>query len=535
MLLKIDEQHLARLQAPLGDDLLLRDRQDAHFRCEHDQIVVGDEIARGSQTVAVERRADLAPIREGDGRRAVPGLHQRGVILVERAPLLVHQRIARPRLRNQHHHRVAERVAALDEELERVVEAGGVGLALVGDRPELRNVVAVQFGIDARLTRRHPVDVAPQRIDLAVMRDHAIWMRKPPGREGVGGEALMDERQRGFVARIQKVAVVRRELTDEHHPLVNDGAGRHRDRIVFRNFRAPSRIDPIGDDFADNVETTLEVVFAGEIGRAADEDLLHHRLDRLHPLADHRIVDRHVAPSENRLALCGHSLLNDFAHLPAGGRMTRHKELSDCVVAWLGQVEPELRAFRRKEAVGDLRQDAASVAKRRVGADRAPVVEIDQDLQALFENVMRLPVLHVRHEADAARIVFLRRVVEAHGARNQWIGARKDARRRASEALGQMGLSVHLSAPLYGRDPRHDCHFQILKACRGQNGCVARSQEALRVEFFSIFFRSSIRRRHGPTHCARKEVRASIAQMVSKTVLIGDHARNEVATQAGAT
>ena len=81
-------------------------RQHAHFGGEHDEVVVGDEIARGPQAVAVERRADLAAVGEGDRGRAVPRLHQRGVIFVEGAPLLVHQRIAGPGFRDQHHHRV---------------------------------------------------------------------------------------------------------------------------------------------------------------------------------------------------------------------------------------------------------------------------------------------------------------------------------------------------------------------------------------------------------------------------------------------
>ena len=63
MLVKVDEQHLARLQAPLGDDLLLRDRQHAHFRGEHHEIIVGDEVASGSEPVAIEGR------RRFDARR----------------------------------------------------------------------------------------------------------------------------------------------------------------------------------------------------------------------------------------------------------------------------------------------------------------------------------------------------------------------------------------------------------------------------------------------------------------------------------
>ena len=77
-----------------------------------DEVVVGDDVARRPQAVAVERRADLAAVGERHRRRAVPGLHQRRVVLVERAPVLVHQRVAGPGLGDHQHHRVRERVAA---------------------------------------------------------------------------------------------------------------------------------------------------------------------------------------------------------------------------------------------------------------------------------------------------------------------------------------------------------------------------------------------------------------------------------------
>ena len=111
-LLEVDEQHLARLQAPLADDAAFLDRQHAGLG-RHDHLVVGgDHVAGGPQAVAVERGADLAAVGEGDGGRAVPRLHQRGVVLVEGAPVLVHQRVAGPRLGDQHHRRVRQRVAA---------------------------------------------------------------------------------------------------------------------------------------------------------------------------------------------------------------------------------------------------------------------------------------------------------------------------------------------------------------------------------------------------------------------------------------
>ncbi len=109
---EVDKQHLAGLQAPLGDDAFLGNRKHAHLGREHDQIVVGHIVARRPQAVAVEGRADLPAVGEGDRRRPVPRLHQCGVILVEGAPLFVHERIARPGFRDEHHHRVAERIAA---------------------------------------------------------------------------------------------------------------------------------------------------------------------------------------------------------------------------------------------------------------------------------------------------------------------------------------------------------------------------------------------------------------------------------------
>ncbi len=159
-LLQVDEQHLARLQAPGFDDGLVGNRQHAHLGGENDEAILGHEVAGGPEAVAVEGRADLASVGEADSGRAIPWLHQGGMILVECLALLAHERVAGPGLRDQHHHGMGERVATLDQELERIVEAGGVRLPLVGDGPELRDVVAEEFGIDTGLARRHPVDVA---------------------------------------------------------------------------------------------------------------------------------------------------------------------------------------------------------------------------------------------------------------------------------------------------------------------------------------------------------------------------------------
>ncbi len=104
-LFEVDQQHLAGLEAPFADDLLLRHRQYPGLGGHDHMVVVGDDVARGPEAVAVQGRADLAAVGEGDRRRPVPRLHQRRVILVEGAALGIHQRVG-PGLRDQHHHRM---------------------------------------------------------------------------------------------------------------------------------------------------------------------------------------------------------------------------------------------------------------------------------------------------------------------------------------------------------------------------------------------------------------------------------------------
>ena len=196
-LLGIHEQHLSRLQPPLLDDLALRNVEHADFGGHHDVVVVGDDEARGPQAVAVERRADLPAVGERHRGGTVPRLHQRRVVFVERAAVLVHQRIAGPGLGDHQHHRVRERIASHHQQLERVVERRGIGLAVVDQRPDLVEVLAQHRARDAVLARTDPVDVAAQRVDLAVVADEPERVGQVPRRERVGREALVHHRQRG--------------------------------------------------------------------------------------------------------------------------------------------------------------------------------------------------------------------------------------------------------------------------------------------------------------------------------------------------
>jgi len=249
------------------------------------------------------------------------------MVFVEGAPVLVHERVARPRLGNQHHRGVRQRIAAADQEFESIVEAGGVRLALIGDRPELGNVVAEKLRRDARLTRRHPVDVAAHGVDLAVVADHPVGVGEAPRREGVGREALVDERERGLDPRVGEVLVIGGELEGEEHPLVDHRPAGHRHDVEIVLQAAESRIDARRDDLADDVKLALEMIVVGHMGAAADEDLAMRRLagDDLGRLGKTGIVDGHVAPAEERVAFLAHHFLDDLLHRRASRGVARHE------------------------------------------------------------------------------------------------------------------------------------------------------------------------------------------------------------------
>ena len=170
-------------------------------------------------------------------------------------------------------------------------------------------------------------------------------------------------------------------------------------------------------------------------------------------------------------ALGRDDLLDDFAHLPARLGLARHEELADRVMALRRQVEAQLGAFGREERVRDLGQHAAAVAERGIRAHRAAMVEVDQNLQALFEDVVRLAVLHVGHKADAAGIVLLGGIVERLGRRRQRVPTGVGLLEAAAQLVERrLSYGVHLSAP---RAVAHLVRplLQIFRRIMDKGGC----------------------------------------------------------------
>ncbi|GBD45729.1 hypothetical protein HRbin41_00544 [bacterium HR41] len=403
--LEVDQEQLARAQAPLGFDVRWIAVENARLGGDDDPAVACDEPASRAQTVAVERRPDHAPVGERHRCRPVPGLDQRLVVGVEITqlgrgvgPLLV-------RLGDQHRDRVGGRAAAQHQQLEDAVERRRVREILAEQTPDLLDVVAEQRRGKLALARPHPVAVAAQGVDLAVVGEHAVGVGELPAREGVGGEARVHDRQPRHDARVAQVGVEARQLGRGQHPLVDDRPRRER--------RDRQALDPSPLDHpADHVEAAFESVLIADAVVGGDEELLDARGASPRVAAARVEVDRHGAPAEHVLTLVGDGSLEHGARLLGAVWIARQEAHRDAVAAGRGQLERQLGA---QESVGYLQKDPGTVAGLGVGASGAAVLEPLEGFERALDHLVRSGRAQACDERDAASVVLVCRVVQPAG------------------------------------------------------------------------------------------------------------------------
>ena len=193
----VDQEDAARVQPLLEHDVLGRDVEHADFGRHDDEVVLRHVVARRPQAVAIEHGADDRAVGERDRRRAVPRLHQRRVVLVER--LAARRDIVSC---SAHGSGIIIRIACGSDRPVMTRNSSTLSKVAVS-LPPSRMTGRIFFrsspstsDVEQPLARAHPVDVAGQRVDLAVVRDVAVRMRQRPRRERVRAEPLVHERQR---------------------------------------------------------------------------------------------------------------------------------------------------------------------------------------------------------------------------------------------------------------------------------------------------------------------------------------------------
>ncbi len=410
--LEIDQEHLPGLQPPLDADFLRRNVQHADFARHDDDVVVGHVVAARTQAVPVQHRADVSAVGEGDGRGAVPGLHETGVILVEGALGRAHGGMVLPCLGDHHHDRFRERAAGHDEELQGIVEVSRVGEVRLDDRKEPGELVAEQRTLEHAFPGAHLVDVSPKGVDLSVVRHEPERLRPVPRRECVGGEAGMNHGQVAFEVLVRKVAEIREELLGREHPLVDDHPGRETAEIEEMVPVVLSSADPAGRLLADQVELPFEGALVEAVG-GADEQLLDDRLRGKRGGPEARVVGGDFPETEELLALRlddpGKLRATGFPFaLVAGKKNEPGREFSPS-----GKNDPFgcsglFQKFPRKGG-----EHARSVAGIRFTSAGSPVRHVQEHLVCVPNDRVAALSLDVCDETDPAAVLLVRGIVES--------------------------------------------------------------------------------------------------------------------------
>ena len=181
----------------LNTHLLRRDVEHARLRGHDEQVVRGNQVAAGAQAVAVEDGADLRAVRADDQRRAVPRLHERRVVLVEGALGRDPSGCGPPRPPGSASSSRAAAMRPVASSSSSALSKLAVSLwplvAMIGSSFLTSSPRSVDC--EHRLARGHPVDVAAQRVDLAVVDHVAVRVRQLPGAQRVGAEARVHQRE----------------------------------------------------------------------------------------------------------------------------------------------------------------------------------------------------------------------------------------------------------------------------------------------------------------------------------------------------
>ncbi len=138
----IDGDHLARADATALQDDAIIERAHAGFRADCEQAIFGARITQRPQPVAVEPGDGPAPVEDRQRRGAVPRLHHRVRVRIERAVRFRHRRRLRPGFGHQQRLRRRRAAASADQNLKHVVERRRVRAAWLHHRLHVRARVA---------------------------------------------------------------------------------------------------------------------------------------------------------------------------------------------------------------------------------------------------------------------------------------------------------------------------------------------------------------------------------------------------------
>ncbi len=315
------------------------------------------------------------------------------MVAVETAHLRVELGGVLPCFGHEHRHGVADVAPAAGEQLDRVVELARVRVVGIEQGPE--EVLGTQTGgLGAEACPGpHTVLVALDRVDLAVVAEHAERLGPFPCGQRVGGVPLVEDGERGLEALVGEVEVEVAQLVGGREALEHDAAERARGHV---DAGGP------GDPAPQQVGTDL-VGAAGELGAGGCG---------AGPVTGHRVTEHHV--NDGRLAGTGEVA---EAGLVGGWYPPLHelearigqRSIDRCPRVTVADEERGDTVALAEEGRGQREQHPAAIRGERVRGDGAAVLDVGEPVECGRHDLSGRPSLRIRHEADATRVEFAHR------------------------------------------------------------------------------------------------------------------------------
>ncbi len=185
------------------------------------------------------------------------------------------------------------------------------------------------------LPRVHPIDVPLERVDLAVVGQKPERMGQVPRRKGVGAVPLMHQGQRRDEPLVGQIVIEPLDLVGQQQAFINDHPRRQAGDIAILLLLQLAQTDVGLQPLANDVQLPFQHV-GRRLLAARDEHLPDERLDVARRATQHAVVDRHVAPAEQRLPFLGDNLLQPLFAPMAFVLGPRQKDRPHAVTAGRG-------------------------------------------------------------------------------------------------------------------------------------------------------------------------------------------------------
>ena len=318
-----------------------------------------------------------------------------------------------PGFGDQHGQGMGRTAAGNDQQLKGIVQTGGIRAAFNNHRiqvsnPFRKNQVGKESGPGP-----HPVDVTPQRVDLAVVGNISKRLGQIPGRKSIGTVALMDKSNRADQAFIVQFGIEGIQLFREQHPLVkNCLAGERADVEHLIACQLPLA-NGVFRTLAGQIQHQLKLLHLD--AAPADEHLHHSGFHSPGIPADHAAVRTDCTPAQHHTAYPDQLTVQNSDAVLAERLVAGQKNQPGAVVPKGRQTEGADFAVI---GVGNLNHQPRAITIEGISTNRAPMSQVAENLDPTLDDTVTFLPFDVGDKTDTAIIMFICGVIKALGGRH---------------------------------------------------------------------------------------------------------------------